>query len=145
LKRKISFSDCTKKHDGLCYDSKIFESVIKGYFVSRNITNQDGIDAILKTKSDFEIVLEMFQDLVNRISEKNITPVLPKGGGIAMKINIEHIKYIRILQSFVQKAYDIFMETYVPVRVDIIMEDESVCIIENDSDMAFDLYRSLFA
>ena len=147
LKRRISFSDCTKTHDGLRKNSKNFESVIAGYFVSKTITNQEGINAILKTKSEFEIVLKMFEDLINRIGKKNATnvPVLPQGGGLALKISVQHIRYIRILQEFVQKAYDKFLETYVPVRVDIIMEDKSVCIIENDSDKAFDLYRSLFA
>ena len=77
-KRRVSFSDCTKPHDGLCQESNLFESVVKGYFVSRTITSLKSIYAILKTKSDFEIVLRMFDNFIENMKHctKNMKNIL---------------------------------------------------------------------
>ena len=122
--RRVFFSDCTKPHDGLCPESKLFESVIKEYFVSRTVTDLEGIYAILKTKSDFEIVLRMFDNFIESMEHctKTTVPVLPEGGGLALKIELQHIRYVLILKNFVEKAYHKFLETYVPIPEDMIME-----------------------
>lgn len=141
--KRVNFSDNTKNYDGLCKESCLFESIIAGYFRNRTITNinQEKINLILKTKSDFEIVLTMFDDLINRIEkcEKSV-PILPKGGGLEFKITKKYLRYVLILKEFVKKEYKKIVEK--DIFIDISKEIKT---IKYDSDNMIELLNMMFS
>lgn len=109
-KKSVCFDSTAKAHDGICERNYIFDSLVAAYFIQQREISE--LDVLALTGPDVAKLSELhddFQSLVLRIESsqeegKNSAPILPRGGGLCMKLSGAHVPYINILDRVVEAA-----------------------------------------
>ena len=105
----IHFHPNTKKHDGLCKDSKLLEKLIFSFFYTKKINSKELIvnfvnsemDNLDMDKSQGLLVLKTtLLNLIERLHsvDNNYTiPLLKGGGGNGYSLGSAHIKFVKFI------------------------------------------------
>ncbi|KAH9250097.1 hypothetical protein BASA81_012144 [Batrachochytrium salamandrivorans] len=109
-KKSVCFHPAAKPHDGICERNQAFDVLVAAYFVQQREISE--LDVLGLTGADvvkLQHLHEDFLDLVERIEQstdegRNSAPILPRGGGLCMKLCLAHVPYIRILDRVVAAA-----------------------------------------
>jgi hypothetical protein len=114
--KSVSFSEDTKKHDGLTPSTQLFDLLVVHYMSIGGMRHIGEMTTFLESKdyslniSRREELLSMGECLLTRIIEsKKATPILPTGGGSNCKVpkeglpNIQHMLIVLKTELMSQK------------------------------------------
>lgn len=105
----IHFHPSTKKHDGLCKDSRLLEKLIFAFFQNQKITSKESIVNFVNSemnnldmdKSQGLLVLKTtLLDLIERLHNVDTNynvPLLTGGGGNGYSLGSAHIKFVKYI------------------------------------------------
>ena len=102
VKKRISFSENTKKHDGIDPKLQLFED-----YIVKCIKDNKNLQQFLQDKTLFEIksLKVLLTDLIKRCqsSNKNKIPLFPHGGGKGYAFRSEYFNFFwQHLQYLIQ-------------------------------------------
>lgn len=109
-KKSVCFDSAAKAHDGICERNYIFDCLVAAYFIQqREISELDVLALAGPDVAKLSELHEDFRSLVLRIESsqeegKSSAPILPRGGGLCMKLSGAHVPYINILDRVVEAA-----------------------------------------
>ena len=93
--RRVSFAHDVKAHDGLESDSAAFDAVVAHFILGHPERFAEALGA---AQSPWRLC-DLADDLVRRITDSEGAPVLPRGGGRALKLASVHLPSVMQLMS----------------------------------------------
>lgn len=104
-KKSVCFDPSVKLHDGITQSNFIFDKLVTSYIVGQNHISE--LDVLELTGPNVEKIYQLHNDiadLAERIEDQGCAPVLPGGGGLAIKLSEVHVPYLRVLGRVVEAS-----------------------------------------
>lgn len=114
-RRCVSFSGCSKNHDGLRLPSRLLDELVFAYFENQHISRPEDIQRLILTRfgrcqkffcpAVLEDVLRQLHALCARcasLKKHASMPVLLRGGGRGLQLQSIHAPHLRRLTHFFQ-------------------------------------------